>query len=237
MRRRYAGGNRLRTGAEGILAAERNSFAVRINEQQPAADPLKRHRAPAARAAGRAASLRVGLEISPRGAASELGAIPYRDQGQPLSRRAKWRDSPSAGRQPVVVTAGRRSRRPVIPRTQPGSSRPREYSNATRIKTNTLGSSDTELICRRLQFDEAPGGLIVTALPRTIVLNVSSSQALGQMRTLVQIIDKELRSVSSRGSPGNRHRSLPRIVRVDAPRAFRTGAIVERSAEASVLTG
>lgn len=30
-----------------------------------------------------------------------------------------------------------------------------EYNNAVRIKTNTLESSDTELICGRLQFHEA----------------------------------------------------------------------------------
>lgn len=40
MKSRYAGGNRLRTGAEEILAAERNSFADRINEQRPPTDPL-----------------------------------------------------------------------------------------------------------------------------------------------------------------------------------------------------
>jgi hypothetical protein len=33
-------GNRLRTSAEEILAAERNSFADRINEQRPPTDPL-----------------------------------------------------------------------------------------------------------------------------------------------------------------------------------------------------
>ncbi len=36
---RYAGGSRLYIGAEAILAAERNSFADRIKEQRPAADP------------------------------------------------------------------------------------------------------------------------------------------------------------------------------------------------------
>src|SRR4030081_115825 len=36
----YAGGNRLRTSVEAILAAERNSFADRINEQRPPTDPL-----------------------------------------------------------------------------------------------------------------------------------------------------------------------------------------------------
>ena len=120
-------------------------------------------------------SLRVDLEIAPRGTGSELGAIPCGDQGQLLSRRAKWRDAPSAGGQPAA---------PVRV----------EYNNAIRIKTNTLESSDTELICGRLQFDEAQSGLIVTALPPAIVLNVSSARALGQMCSLIQMIDEELRS-------------------------------------------
>src|SRR4030081_2617160 len=39
MRPHYVGGNRLRTSAERILAAGRNSFADRINEQRPPSDP------------------------------------------------------------------------------------------------------------------------------------------------------------------------------------------------------
>jgi hypothetical protein len=33
-------GNRLRTSVDAIFAAERNSFADRINEQRPPTDPL-----------------------------------------------------------------------------------------------------------------------------------------------------------------------------------------------------
>jgi hypothetical protein len=40
MRTRYAGGDRLRTSAQEIMAAERNSFADRINKQRPPTDPL-----------------------------------------------------------------------------------------------------------------------------------------------------------------------------------------------------
>src|SRR3979409_1263107 len=68
----------------------------------------ERHRTTAARAAGRGAgsvSLRVGVEISPHGGGSELGTIPYGDQGQLFSRHGKWRNIPSAGGQPVAVTA------------------------------------------------------------------------------------------------------------------------------------
>ena len=51
-----------------------------------------------------------------------------------------------------VVRSARRHGRAVPVRV--------EYNNAIRIKTNTLESSDTELICGRLQFDAAQSGLI-----------------------------------------------------------------------------
>jgi AraC family transcriptional regulator, activator of mtrCDE len=69
-----------------------------------------------------------------------------------------------------------------------------EYNNAIRVKTNSLGSSDTELICGRLQFDGGPSGLIVATLPAAMLLNVNSERALGHMRRLVQMIDEELTS-------------------------------------------
>jgi AraC family transcriptional activator of mtrCDE len=63
-----------------------------------------------------------------------------------------------------------------------------------RVKTNTEGESDTELICGRLLFDEAASSLIIAALPAAIVVNVNAMQPIGQMRALVQMVDEELRS-------------------------------------------
>jgi hypothetical protein len=41
-----------------------------------------------------------------------------------------------------------------------------EYHNAIRVKTNTLGSSDTELICGRLQFDGVSRATLVRAFQK-----------------------------------------------------------------------
>ena len=45
-----------------------------------------------------------------------------------------------------------------------------EYNNAIRIKTNTRGASDTEMICGRLRLDGAMYSLVTAALPKAIVL-------------------------------------------------------------------
>lgn len=69
-----------------------------------------------------------------------------------------------------------------------------EHNGVVRIKTNTSGASDTELICGRLRFDPTASGLIISALPAAIVVNLGSTRPLGHMRSLVQMIDEELRS-------------------------------------------
>jgi len=197
MRPRNAGRNRLRTSAEEILAEERNSFADRIKKQRPAADPLS----------GIAPLLRVRrVEVQDLCRFASTWRSPHEAQapswaqfhvvtkgncfldvqnGETFHLQAGSLLLLPQGDAHVVRSA-RAHRRSVPVRV--------EYNNAIRIKTNTLESSDTELICGRLQFDEAQSGLIVTALPPAIVLNVSSAQALSHMRSLIQMIDEELRS-------------------------------------------
>ena len=194
---RYAGGNRLYIGAEAILAAERNSFADRIKKQRPAADPLS----------AIAPLLRVRqVEVQDLCRFASAWRSPHEAQapswaqfhvvtkgncfldvqnGETLHLQAGSLLLLPQGDAHVVRSA--RGHRGAVPVRV-------EYNNAIRIKTNTLESSDTELICGRLQFDEAQSGLIVTALPPAIVLNVSSAQVLGHMRSLIQMIDEELRS-------------------------------------------
>src|SRR4030081_2717126 len=206
MRPRYAGENRLRIRAEEIVAAERNSFADRINEQRPPTDPLS--------------------------AIAQLLRV-RRVEVQDLCRFASaWR-SPHTAEAPSwaqfhMVTKGNcfldlengetfhlqagsllllprgdahivRSSHGARSRTVPVRV---EYNNAIRVKTNTLGSSDTELICGRLQFDAGPSGLIVATLPAAILLHVNSERALGHMRRLVQMIDEELTSARAGGLAG-----------------------------------
>ena len=72
------------------------------------------------------------------------------------------------------------------------------YNNAVRIKTNTEGESDAELICGRLKFNAAPDNLIIAALPSAIVLRLGSGEPFHRMRMLVQAIDEELEA----GRPG-----------------------------------
>ena len=83
-----------------------------------------------------------------------------------------------------VVRSARRGGSPVSVRI--------EYNNAIRIKTNTRGESDTELICGRLHFDAVPDSLVIAALPKTIVLSLGPEKLLDRMRMLVQTIDEEL---------------------------------------------
>ena len=198
IRPRYAGGNRLRTSAEAILAAERNSFADRINEQRPPTDPLS----------AIAPLLRVRqVEVQDLCRFASAWRSPH------TAEAPTWAQFPMGTKgncfldlengETFHLQAGSllllpRGDAHIVRSSHGGRSRAVpvrvEYNNAIRVKTNTLGSSDTELICGRLQFDEAQSGLIVTALPPAIVLNVSSAQALGHMRSLIQMIDEELRS-------------------------------------------
>src|SRR6266404_318735 len=69
-----------------------------------------------------------------------------------------------------------------------------EYNNAIRIKTNTRGASDTELICGRLRFDGAMYSLVTAALPKAIVLSIGGTDLFDRMRMLVQAIDEELQA-------------------------------------------
>ena len=71
-----------------------------------------------------------------------------------------------------------------------------EYNNAIRIKTNTRGASDTELICGRLRLDGAMCSLVTAALPKAIVLSIGRGDLFDRMRMrmLVQAIDAELQA-------------------------------------------
>src|ERR1700716_3319019 len=69
-----------------------------------------------------------------------------------------------------------------------------EYNNAIRIKTNTQGASDTEMICGRLRLDGAMSGLVTAALPKAILLSIGRGALFDRMRMLVQAIDEELQA-------------------------------------------
>src|SRR5260370_36419515 len=69
-----------------------------------------------------------------------------------------------------------------------------EYNNAIRIKTNTRGASDPELICGRLQLAVAMYSLVTAALPKAIVLSIGRGELFDRMRMLVQAIDEELQA-------------------------------------------
>jgi AraC family transcriptional regulator, activator of mtrCDE len=69
-----------------------------------------------------------------------------------------------------------------------------EYNNAIRIKTNTRGASDTEMICGRLRLDGAMYSLVTAALPKAIVLSIGRGELFDRMRMLVQAIDEELQA-------------------------------------------
>ncbi len=69
-----------------------------------------------------------------------------------------------------------------------------EYNNAIRIKTNTRGASDTEMICGRLRLDGAMYSLVTAALPKAIVLSIGREALFDRMRMLVQAIDEELQA-------------------------------------------
>src|SRR5258708_20485748 len=67
-----------------------------------------------------------------------------------------------------------------------------EYNNAIRIKTNTRGESDTEMICGRLRLDGAMYSLVTAALPKAIVLSIGRGELFDRMRLLVPPIAEEL---------------------------------------------
>src|ERR1700736_6465455 len=69
-----------------------------------------------------------------------------------------------------------------------------EYNNAIRIKTNTRGESETEMICGRLRLDGAMYSLVTAALPKAIVLSIGRGELFDRMRMLVQAIDEELQA-------------------------------------------
>ena len=69
-----------------------------------------------------------------------------------------------------------------------------EYNNAIRIKTNTRGATDTEMICGRLRLDGAMYSLVTAALPKVIVLSIGRGDLFDRMRMLVQAIDEELQA-------------------------------------------
>jgi AraC family transcriptional activator of mtrCDE len=69
-----------------------------------------------------------------------------------------------------------------------------EYNNAIRIKTNTRGATETEIICGRLRLDGAMYSLVTAALPKAIVLSIGRGDLFDRMRMLVQAIDEELQA-------------------------------------------
>ena len=69
-----------------------------------------------------------------------------------------------------------------------------EYNNAIRIKTNTRGASDTEMICGRLRLEGAMYSLVTATLPKAIVLSIGRGALFDRMRMLVQAIDEELQA-------------------------------------------
>jgi AraC family transcriptional activator of mtrCDE len=69
-----------------------------------------------------------------------------------------------------------------------------EYNNAIRIKTNTRGASDTEMICGRLWLEGAMHSLVTAALPIAIVLSIGRGALFDRLRMLVQAIDEELQA-------------------------------------------
>src|SRR6266404_2896726 len=69
-----------------------------------------------------------------------------------------------------------------------------EYNNSIRIKTNTRGASDTEMICGRLRLDGAMYSLVTAALPKAIVLSIGRGDLFDRMRMLVEAIDEELQA-------------------------------------------
>ena len=161
------------------MAVERNSFADRIKEQRPAADPLS----------AIAPLLRVRqVEVQELCRFASAWRSPHEAQapswaqfhvvtkgncfldvqnGETLHLQAGSLLLLPQGDAHVVRSA-RGHRRAVPVRV--------EYNNAIRIKTNTLESSDTELICGRLQFDGGPSGLIVATLPAAMLLNMNSER-------------------------------------------------------------
>jgi AraC family transcriptional activator of mtrCDE len=76
----------------------------------------------------------------------------------------------------------------------PGAPIRTEYNNAIRIKTNTRGATETEMICGRLRLEGAMYGLVTAALPKAIVLSVGRGDLFDRMRMLVQAIDEELQA-------------------------------------------
>src|SRR5258706_2305580 len=69
-----------------------------------------------------------------------------------------------------------------------------EYNNSIRIKTNTRGASDTEMICGRLRLDGAMSSLVTAALPKAIVLSIGRGALFDRMRMRGQAIDEELQA-------------------------------------------
>src|SRR4030081_2262086 len=57
-----------------------------------------------------------------------------------------------------------------------------EYNNAIRIKINTRGASDTEMICGRLRLDGAMYSLVTAALPKASVLSIGKGALFNRMR-------------------------------------------------------
>lgn len=180
------------------MATDRNSFADRINEQRPAADPLSAI-APLLRV--RQVEVQDVCRFASTWRSAHEAEAPGWAQFHMVTKGSCLLEAQTG--ETFRLQAGSllllpRGDAHIVRSVHSGGSRAVpvriEHNQAVRIKTNTLESSDTDLICGRLQFDESSSGLVVAALPAAIVLNVNSEQTLGHMRELVQMVDEELRS-------------------------------------------
>jgi len=197
MRPRYVGGNRLRTSAEKILAAERNSFADRLNEQRPPSDPLSAI-APLLRV--RQVEVQDLCRFASAWRSAHTAEAPSWAQFHMVTKGNCFLDMENG--ETFHLQAGSllllpRGDAHIVRSSHGGRSRAVpvrvEYNNAIRVKTNTLGSSDTELICGRLQFH---GGVHTCAGLLTIA--VTAFAQTGEHRSFSRLLEESACSKCTR---------------------------------------
>jgi AraC family transcriptional regulator, activator of mtrCDE len=66
------------------------------------------------------------------------------------------------------------------------------FHNGLRLRTSVGVTQDTELLCGRLHFEDAPENLILAALPDVVVLQVGEPTLQARYRPLLQGIREEL---------------------------------------------
>lgn len=67
-------------------------------------------------------------------------------------------------------------------------------NGAILIKSNTDAAPDAELICGRLRFDQASPNLILSALPKVIVVPAAAGRDAVHLKRLIKLIKDELES-------------------------------------------